>query len=174
MRPVIYGATSLPDGAELIVTVSRAESKYMAQDKVIVRNGQFRTVQFSQGGQVLNPGNYAINVSMSLAELQPPEVRAVIGSKGERMTGPLVRRGQYGITVEYISTFTLGGAANAQLDAKARQQADDDLAQWIVKSCNDNLDLVNRMVRSGVVAGREIVGPDREKRVAQCIKETKG
>lgn len=169
--PVIYGSTNLPEGTKLIVTLSRPESKYLAQDDVTVRNGQFRTAGFSAKGANLNPGTYGIKVTTSLAELQTPAVREVIGSKGEKMTGPLVKRGNLGPTIEYSAAFSVAGVPSAQLDAKERQRADDDLNQWFVKSCNDNVDLINRMVRAGTVTGREIVGADREKRVAQCIKE---
>jgi peptidoglycan hydrolase-like protein with peptidoglycan-binding domain len=170
-RPVVYGATNLPDGAELIVTISRPESKFMAQDKIVVRNGQFKTTQFSQGGQDLNPGNYGVQITSGLAELQPLEVRAAIGAAGEKMSGSLVKKGRYGPTVEFSSAFVVGSGANTQIDAKARQQADQDLKQWVVKSCNDNIDLINALVRRGSVSGREIVGAEREKRVADCIKE---
>jgi hypothetical protein len=173
-RPIIYGTTTLPDGAKLLVTLSRPESKYMAQDDVVVRSGQFRTSSFTQRGQPFNPGTYGVVVSMSLAELQSPEVRAVIGSKGEKMTGPLVKRGSLGPTFQYVSTFAVGKAADPQLDAKERQRTEEDLKKWIIKSCNDTVDLVNRMVRNGAVSGREIVGVEREKRVAHCIKELSG
>jgi hypothetical protein len=171
IRPTIYGATNLPDGTRLIVTMVRTESKYMAQDDVTVRNGQFKTAAFSSQGQPLNPGTYGVRVTMSLADLQDASVRAIIGAKGERMSGPLVKRGAPGPTIEYASSFVVPGVANAQLDAKARQKAEEDLRQWIVKSCEDNVDLVNRMLRAGLVTGREVLGPDREKRVADCTRE---
>ena len=34
-RPVVKGETNLPDGTELMVTVSRKESSYSAQDQVV-------------------------------------------------------------------------------------------------------------------------------------------
>lgn len=173
-RPIIYGTTNLPDSTELIVTIYRTESKYMAQDKVVVRNGQFRTVQFSQKSEPLNPGSYSIAISMSLAELQSPEVRKVVGAKGEKMIGALVKSGDLGPLVEFSSTFSVGTVSNSQFDAAARRQAENDLKQWIMKSCNDNIDIVNAMVRNGTIAGREITGADRDQRVARCIKEVGG
>ncbi|MDP2374405.1 peptidoglycan-binding protein [Reyranella sp.] len=170
-QPTIYGSTNLPDGAQLIVSITRPESKYMAQDTVVVRNGQFKTARFSSLGKPLNPGTYSVSVTMSLAELQDAAVRAVVGSKGERMNGPLVKRGSLGPTIEYASSIAVPGGVSPQLDALARQKAADDLKQWVVQSCNDNVDLINRMVRSGLVVGREFVGTERDKRVANCISE---
>lgn len=40
-KPVIAGTTNLPSGTELMVTLQRKESKYMAQDKVKVKGGSF-------------------------------------------------------------------------------------------------------------------------------------
>ncbi|HXX80751.1 MAG TPA: hypothetical protein VEI46_04330, partial [Thermodesulfovibrionales bacterium] len=36
-KPVIVGTTNLPDGIELIVTIRRKESSYMAQSKTRVK-----------------------------------------------------------------------------------------------------------------------------------------
>ncbi|PWB82136.1 MAG: hypothetical protein C3F08_00415 [Candidatus Methylomirabilota bacterium] len=54
-KPVVIGTTNLPEGTELMVTVKRSESGYMAQDKTRVSNGGFRVGPFSQGGRSVEP-----------------------------------------------------------------------------------------------------------------------
>ena len=36
-KPIVTGVTNLPDGTDLMITISRTESQYMAQDKVKVK-----------------------------------------------------------------------------------------------------------------------------------------
>lgn len=170
-QPIVYGVTNLPDGTELLVTITRPESRYMAQDKVTVRSGTFKSVRFSQLGSDLNPGSYSVSLTMSLAELQAAPVRDVIGSKGEKMSGKLVKTGRFGPTLEYNSTFSIGAKADAKLDAKARERAAEELQQWRVRSCNESVDLVNAMIRSGAAKGKEASGAERQKKVDQCIRE---
>src|SRR5687767_3086828 len=95
-RPTIVGTTNLPDGIELMVTIRRKESSYMAQDKVRVKAGAFRAGPFSQKGAGLNPGTYALEVSSPGARLQPPQTWPVIGNDGAKLQGPLVKKSPYG------------------------------------------------------------------------------
>lgn len=86
--PAIIGTTNLPDGTNLLITISAAA--YIVQDKVKVDTGRFRTVNFSNRGQPLDNGEYSIIVVMSIPSTQPEHVRAIIGNDGEKLRGPLV------------------------------------------------------------------------------------
>src|ERR1700693_1297371 len=100
----------------------------MAQAKMSVVAGHFTTEQFSAGQNPLNSGRYRMEVSMSMAELQPKQVQAVIGDQGQRMTGKFVTASLFGGSVfDYVSERQLGGPANATLDAVARTQEIADL-----------------------------------------------
>ncbi len=172
LQPIFHGATNLPDGSELMLTLSRPEILYMAQAKMSVVAGHFTTEQFSAGQHPLNPGRYKIEVSMSIAQLQPKQVQAVIGDQGQRMTGKFVTPAIGGGSVfDYVNERQLGGAANASLDATARAQAVVDLREWLVDSCTSNVDFVNAAVRSGVVTGRQILGAERQAKIGACTAE---
>ena len=172
LQPIFHGATNLPDGSELMLTLSRPESGYMAQAKMSVVAGHFTTEQFSQGGHPLNPGRYKIEVSMSMASLQSKQVQAVIGDQGQKMTGKLVSPSPFGGSdFDYLTERQLGGPANASLDAAARAQAIADLRKWLVESCTSNIDFVNAAVRSGMVTGHEILGAERQARIDACTAE---
>lgn len=172
LQPVIYGVTNLPDGSELILTLSRQDSGYVAQSKMQVLDGHFKTERFSAGGHPLNPGTYQIHVSMSMAELQSRQVQAVIGQHGEKMTGKLVKPSPIGGPMfEYVTEVQLGGAANAVLDAKARAISEAELQRWAVQSCSETIDMVNSGVRNGTLQGREISGAERKQKIDECIAQ---
>lgn len=172
-KPIVHGTTNLPDGAELIVTISRAQSRYSAQSKAVVQGGQFVSEQFSQDGGDLNPGTYAVEVTMGTLILSP-SVESIVGANGENLTGKLVKRTEFGRLLTYTSTFKVGMASNPGKDAAARVRSKTDMQRWAVDACNYNIDLVNSMVRAGKVSGHEYVGAEREQKVADCIKGTLG
>lgn len=149
-KPTIVGKTNLPNGTELMVTLSRKESSYMAQDKTIVSDGRFRAGPFSQRGAPLNPGVYQIEVSSPLAALQPQSVRAVIGQDGGKLDGPFTKRSQFGgKVVEYRTTTKIGAAPiSAEKDRGARDQAKKDTHEWWLQSCKDNCNVVKRYAAS--------------------------
>ena len=84
--------TNLPDETELMLSFSRANyndfspDNYMAQTKVTIVDGKASFEGFSHKGN-RPAGGYDLCVSMSLPSLQSDVVRAVIGEKGENMTG---------------------------------------------------------------------------------------
>lgn len=175
-RPVFHGRTNLPDGAELMLTLTRPASGFMAQAKMNVVSGQFVTERMSQGGSPLNPGRYKLEVSMSLALLQPAAVRAMVGEHGERMSGSLVTASQFDPgehLFDFVETVELGGPADGALDAAAKARSVADLRDWMAMGCTSNLDFVNAMVRSGAVTGTEILGEERRRRVEACVADAK-
>ena len=107
-KPIIHGTTNLPDGAELMLTVTKIGGGYTGQDTMHVTAGQFTTDEFSLDGHQLPAGQYKIEVSMSMASLQPPSVQAVIGTHGERLTGRLLDRSMGEPTLDYMEQRQLG------------------------------------------------------------------
>lgn len=143
-KPIIVGSTNLPDGTELMVTITRRESAYMAQSNTRVSNGAFRAGPFSQKSSPLNPGIYRIEVSSPLTALQPAGVRAVIGQDGSNLGGPLAKRSKFGgKVVEYRTSFKVGsGISSTAQDRPARAQEAKDRHAWWLQSCKDNCNLV--------------------------------
>ena len=84
--------TNLPDETELMLSISRANyndfspDNFMAQTKVTIVDGKATFEGFSHKGNKM-AGGYDLCISMSLPSLQSDAVRAVIGEKGENMTG---------------------------------------------------------------------------------------
>ncbi len=107
-RPIVVGKTNLPDGTELMITIGRAESNYEAQSKTAVTDGRFKSEQFSELGEDLKPGTYAVKVLMPIPAVQPAAVQRIIGNAGQYLQGPLVKQGDLGVTVSYTTTFTVG------------------------------------------------------------------
>ncbi len=108
-RPIITGTTNLPDGTHLQIYLQRpylpnARERLAvglaacgntcvplwATVQVVVKNGQFRDGPFTDKGNALSPGTYVLEVMTAGTIREPPNVRAVIGERGENMTGLLV------------------------------------------------------------------------------------
>lgn len=160
-RPVVTGKTNLPDGTELMVQISRAHSKYSAGTKVKVTSGGFRSEQFSQHGDDLNPGSYKVEISMPGAQLQNDAVRAVIGKTGEKLSGPMVRKGIAGKVVEYGTTFSVGRGRNDVADQAARSKENLRRAHWVQESCRDIVHMTDP--NAAVLA--------KQQAQAKCIRE---
>ena len=111
-RPIVTGTTNLPDGTHLSIELKKpwlpnAQERMAVGlaacgddcfplttsgnllDDVVVRNGQFSDGPFTDKGAPLRPGTYVLEVQIIGARDEPPEVLAIIGSRGENMTGPL-------------------------------------------------------------------------------------
>ena len=114
-RPTVTGTTNLPDGMLLTITLKKPwlpngaervaaglpacgddcaplNAKGRGFDDLIVTNGRFNYGPFTDMGAALIAGAYVLEITSPAPRLQPPEVRAVIGERGENMTGPLVGR----------------------------------------------------------------------------------
>jgi hypothetical protein len=112
-RPIVSGTTNLPDGTQLTILIRKprlpnAEERLgvdlaacgddcssstatgTALGGVAVKNGQFRDGPFTDKGDALSPGTYVLEIMIPEAASQPPGVLAIIGPRGENMTGPLV------------------------------------------------------------------------------------
>jgi hypothetical protein len=60
-------------------------------DPVVVKNGQFSDGPFTDKGAALRPGRYVLEIWIfGATNDEPPDVLAIIGSRGENMLGPLV------------------------------------------------------------------------------------
>ena len=149
-KPTIIGTTNLPNGIELMVTLRRKESSYMAQDKTTVRDGAFRVGPFSQKGAGLNPGTYALEVSMPLANLQPPPTWPIIGNDGANLQGPLAKKSMFGgKVIEYKTSFKVGGGQpTVDKDKAARAQSEKDAHAWWLRSCKDTCYMNQNLARS--------------------------
>jgi hypothetical protein len=148
-KPAIIGTTNLPDGIELMVTVRRRESAYMAQDKARVREGAFRAGPFSNKGAALNPGTYTIEVTMPSASLQPPPTWPVIGNGGVKLEGPLAKTSRFGgKVVEFKTTFKVGsGQRSPERDKAARAESARDSHAWWLRSCTSTCNLTQEYAR---------------------------
>jgi len=106
-KPKIVGETNLPDGTQLMFSIEGKSLKYNGQDKSTVSNGRFESSTFSLNNGDLDEGQYNAEVSMPIAQVQPASVRSVIGEKGEKLKGSLVKKSDLGISVSVEKPFQL-------------------------------------------------------------------
>lgn len=106
--PIISGQTNLPDGTVLLITITCPSISYLGQDSVQVANGSFQSSQFSEKGMPIRVSNCTSETSMPPPSTQPQFVRERIGSRGEKLKGPLVHRdSKTGIAVRSTSRFSI-------------------------------------------------------------------
>ena len=102
--------TNLPDETVLMLSLSKGDYNtddyFTAQTKVTIANGKATSESFSNKGESLT-GEYDLSVSMSLPSLQSDAVRAVIGEKGEYMTGALVEASTIGDSNTVSALFSV-------------------------------------------------------------------
>jgi len=105
-RPVLTGTTNLPDGTQIMTSVSRQHPPFTAQDKVVVKAGKFRAGPFGPPTG-LAPGTYEADVTVPYAKVQPANVRAIIGQLGENLQGLSIERHElFGATMSVEKSFT--------------------------------------------------------------------
>jgi hypothetical protein len=111
-RVVVFGDTNLPPGTQLGISVNEevASGFYGQSSQVVGADQRFESVTFGPTGG-LEPGRYEIDVTMPVARAQPSHVRAIIGEKGENLTGPLVQPGplNFGSVVRLTKHIVIGG-----------------------------------------------------------------
>lgn len=102
----IIGKTNLFDKASLLLTIKNSNA-YMAQDKVIVENGYFKSSIFSNKGDSLQEGEYTLEISLSVPETQNKEFRDKAGIEYENLIGDFINRNGIAPCGEYICFFNI-------------------------------------------------------------------
>lgn len=145
-KPVVVGKTNLPDGMELIITISGEENMYSAIGTVKISGGQFKSGAFSQeGGQPLKERTYDLEIYSSVDELPPPSVQEKIGKDGSNLKGPLTKTSMFGgRVIEYKTIFNVGsGIGKAALEREGKDAHD-----WWRRSCKEQCNVVKNYRKS--------------------------
>jgi len=137
LQPTIKGLCNLPTGMRLMVHVARKESAFMFESSVEVQDGHFEVGPLLQGTGNLNPGRYQLEIMSVNPNDQPDAVKALIGSRGQELRGPLTRRYSGATWARLLTTFDLGRGASAELDHARREQVRLSETRWWRKNCTD-------------------------------------
>lgn len=89
-RLAVAGETNLPDNTLIMVSLEHPSAGNLYQSKETVRNGRVRTLLGPESGLPL--GKYRLELLMLSPQLQPDYVRSLVGEKGEKLKGKLVKR----------------------------------------------------------------------------------
>lgn len=99
----IVGSTNLPDGLHLGITLlngAHHRDKYDATDDVYVESGTFRSKGLLHANRPYPPGKHEVYFNAFFEALfkdpkqdwQSPDVLAVIGAKGEKLHGAMIKK----------------------------------------------------------------------------------
>ncbi|MBA2113454.1 SHD1 domain-containing protein [Bremerella alba] len=102
-------ATNLPPGTKLMLSVNeKMENGFLGQSSGFVSSdGKLISETFGPEDG-LKDGRYIAQVTMPIPAVQTADVKSIIGGKGEKLTGPLVDKGRFGITVSQQTEFFIG------------------------------------------------------------------
>lgn len=149
-RVHINGDTNLPTGTSLILTVREVvPDGFEGQSRCsVLRDGSFQSEAFGQRDG-LKEGAYIAEVTMPIPQTQPSHVRAVIGEKGEKLTGSLVETGELGVTVSVEHEFTIGGELAVQAQQERNEARIRACREW-----HDKLILLRNRLRTARAKNR--------------------
>ncbi|MWC31355.1 hypothetical protein [Paenibacillus sp. MMS18-CY102] len=120
----VTAETNLPDNMELMLSV-RGDSGYFAQDKVTIINGSFMSNTFSNKGSGLDAGTYAVEINSSTANVQPPDVKRIIGGDGANLEGIDVKSDSvWGNTIAVSKKFEISSISTNQYYTKEELEND--------------------------------------------------
>jgi hypothetical protein len=71
-QPTVSGTADLPNGTEVRVTLSCAETGYRAERAAAIRNGRFQAGPFSDNGAALKPGTCTALVEQARQSTERP------------------------------------------------------------------------------------------------------
>lgn len=169
-RPTVVGETNLPNGTEGIASIQSKTTKKEGSDKFTVQGGRFEAGPFSDGGQGLTPGSYTLDVTIAIAQVQPAQVKAVIGQNGENLQGPLVDRDDLGTSVRLSQDFRLD--AQGKVTAGADVGAVEKSLQASLKEARDILQALRALERQGrEMAALRGDDPDKLRRCGDLMRE---
>ena len=107
-KSVFNGSSNLPAGTELLLTFSLEDDSYSAQTKTVIEaDGSFKTEGFSNHGTALAFGSYKLEVTTGIANIQPQEVKGILGENYGNVKGPLVQGGSMGRIIKLEKSFTV-------------------------------------------------------------------
>ena len=125
-KPIVSGQTNLPSQTSLMISID-SEDGFTAQAKAAVVGGRYQAGPFSDKGNGLKTGRYKANVMTPAMFTQPPSVQAILGKKGEKLTGSLVQEDNemgLGRMVEANSSFFIGKSVDAAKKAEGDRKAE--------------------------------------------------
>lgn len=101
----ISGETNLYDEANLLVSVKKKSGQLYGQSKAVVKDGKFNFGLLRYKDKGYEPGDYAIEISVSIPYTQPESFRIKAGLEYENLDGIYVQRNGIAPTIKYIEEF---------------------------------------------------------------------
>lgn len=101
----IIGETNLYDEANLLVSIRKNSGQLCGQGKADVKGGKFTCGLFLNKNKGYEPGDYTIEISVSIPNTQPELFRIKAGLEYENLTGPYIQRDGIAPLIKYKEKF---------------------------------------------------------------------
>jgi hypothetical protein len=151
----VVGQTNLPDGTQVMVSVAKDKSsglslidRLVGQENVTVSNGQFRSGPYGAKSGLCK-GNYTAEALMVAPSAQYPSVRRIIGDRGERLSGNLVRQDGDGYTASAAYDFSTTVTCESEICAE--------FLDWMKATVpNNNKELALQKAAEAALTSRDV------------------
>ncbi|MGY3717915.1 hypothetical protein ACWE42_20600 [Sutcliffiella cohnii] len=101
----ILGKTNLDNGANLLVSIRKKSGLLCDQSKATVKDGKFNFGLFPYKYKGSEPGDYSIEISVSIPSIQPESFRKRAGLEYENLAGPYVQRDGVALSIKHKENF---------------------------------------------------------------------
>ncbi|MEI2667007.1 FRG domain-containing protein [Rossellomorea sp. LJF3] len=101
----VLGETNLYDEADLLVSIRKKSGQLYGQSKASVKDRKFDFGEFRYKDKGYEPGDYIIEITVSIPSTQPESFRKKAGLEYENLAGPYVQRDGVAPSVKYKENF---------------------------------------------------------------------
>lgn len=101
----IQGKTNLYNEANLLLSIRKKSGQLCDQSKVTVKNKKFNFGLIGNKDEGYEPGDYTIEISVSIPSTQPESFRKRAGLEYENLAGPYVQRDGVAPSIKYKENF---------------------------------------------------------------------
>jgi len=141
--------------------IRRPEIACADGDRVFVsESGTFAGGPYSCEGR-LPPGQYAVEIGAPSVDLQPAELRSVLGPGYANFTGRPMKDTEFGRTIEFATTAVVGGPRSLAAERELRSQKIKQIRARARADCTD------RPAQLEKLTGKPVLNPDDV--VKRCI-----
>ena len=98
--------TNLPDKTKIGISVR--SGTFIAQDSQEIRDGVATSNWFSNRGNPLREGEYEMEITVPIVEVQPKEVQHILGKDYSNVTGSAFIKDPFWKSMKFVETFSIG------------------------------------------------------------------
>lgn len=106
-KPWVIVKGNLPDETKGMINLINDKINYEASGQVVFKNGEAKVNKFTNKGNALSSGEYIVEFSTSIYDLQPESVKKVIGEEYSNIKSPYIVKDGLGTNIIYTEKILI-------------------------------------------------------------------